>query len=266
MDRSRLTGVFDGERHYVGLVTSGVVDDTGLSIEQIVNLSNNTLYVRVSNASELADAMSNLGAMTKYLETLGKLGYRWGRADLTALADVLPEDWRGQPSQIRVQNLDPSAFLALVAGAESVEEQGTAEVQGEPMTGLAATVTGAEFFVQAQRTSTRVTEPSAEAESDSLDDLFASLEYKVEALIDHDGHVRRLVLDQSEAMAQIWQNASAPQSDTLPDFTSILTLDLSHYGDESMEIKVPSAVYTVDITAAVRGVYEAHGNPLLLPT
>jgi hypothetical protein len=260
-ETSRMTGAFDGERQYVrmdmgGLVGSG--DDSG-RLEQIVDIPGNALYVRGTYPAELTEAMSSLGA-AEYAEALGELGDRWGRADLTALADVLPENWKSQVSQIRLQNLDPSAFRGLVAGAESVEELGTAEVQGEPMTGLGATVTAADIS-KAQGTSTSGTEPTVEVESHALGDLLASLEYTVEAWIDHAGYVRRLVLDQGEAMEQILEKTDTPGSDTLSAFTWVLRLDLSDYGDESIEVDVPDAVDTVDITAAVQGMYEALGNP-----
>ena len=260
-DTSRMTGAFDGERQYVRMDMGGLVgsSDDGGRMEQIVDIPGNALYVRGRYPAEMTEAMSSLGA-AEYAEALGELGDRWGRADLTALADVLPENWRSQLSQIRLQNLDPSAFLDLVAGAESVEELGTAKVQGEPMTGLAATVTAADIS-KAQGTGASPTEPTAQAESDALGDLLASVEYKVQAWIDHDGHVRRLVLDQGEAMEQILDKTDTPGSDTLSAFTWILRLDLSDYGDESIEVEVPDAVDTVDITAAVQGMYEALRNP-----
>lgn len=261
-DASKLTGAFDGERQYVRMDMgrlAGAGDD-GRRTEQIFDNPGNALYVRGTYLAEMTEAMSNLGATTECLEALGELADRWGRADLTALADVLPQNWRSQLSQIRLQHLDPSAFLDLVAGAESVEELGTAEVQGEPMTGLAATVTAADIS-EAQGTSTSVTEPTAGAESGALSDLLASLEYKVEAWIDRDGYVRRLVMDQGEAMEQILEETDTPGSNDLTAFMFILRLDLFDYGDESIQVEVPDAVDTVDITAAVRGMYEGQCNP-----
>jgi hypothetical protein len=128
------------------------------------------------------------------------------------------------------------------------------------MTGLAATVTAADIS-EAQGRSTSVTEPNVEAEAGALGDLLASLEYEVEAWIDHDGYVRRLGLDQGEAMEQLMDETDTYESDTLSAFTFILTLDLFDYGDESIEVEVPDAADTVDITAAVRGMYEAQPNP-----
>jgi hypothetical protein len=62
-------------------------------------------------------------------------------------------------------------------------------------------------------------------------------------------------------MEQLLEKTDTPGSDTLSAFTFILRLDLSDYGDESIEVEVPDAVDTMDITAAVRGVYEAQRNP-----
>lgn len=127
------------------------------------------------------------------------------------------------------------------------------------MTGLAAIVTAADIS-EAQGTSTSVTEPTAGAESGALSDLLASLEYKVEAWIDRDGYVRRLVMDQGEAMEQILEETDTPGSNALTAFM-FLRLDLFDYGDESIQVEVPDAVDTVDITTAVRGMYEAQCNP-----
>jgi hypothetical protein len=170
-----------------------------------------------------------------------------------------PEARRSQLSQARLQNLDSSAFLDVVAGAESVEELGTAEVQGEAMTGLAATVTAADIS-KAQGTNTRATEPPSRAESAALADLLADLEYKVEAWIDRAGYVRRVVMDQGEAMEQTFEETDTPGSNALTAFMFILTLDLFDYGDESIQVEVPEAVDTVDITAALRGIYEPPCN------
>jgi hypothetical protein len=261
-DASRLTGAFDGERQYVRMDIGRLAGsgDGGRRMEQIVDIPGNALYVRRAYLAEVTETMSNLGATMECVAALGELGDRWGRADLTALADVLPVNWRSQLSQPGLQYLDPSAFLDLVAGAESVEELGTAEVQGEPMTGLATTVTAADIS-EAPGTNTRVTGPTAGAESGALSDLLAGLEYKLEVWIDRDGHVRRLVMDQGEAMEQIFEETDTPGSNALTDFMFILRLDLFDYEDESIQVEVPDTVDTVDITAALRGIYEPPCNP-----
>jgi hypothetical protein len=258
-DTTRLTGVFDGEREHVRIDIGGLAGHDGGRMEQVVDIPGNALYIRGTYSAEMTEAMSSLGGTMECVAALGELGDRWGRADLTALADVLPEAWRSQAGQAHLQNLDPSAFLDLVARAKSVEELGTAEVQGEPMTGLAATVTAADIS-KAQGTNTNVTEPTAGVESGALADLLADLEYKVEAWIDHTGHVRRLVLDQGDAIEQILEETDTPESNALTAFMFILTLDLFDYGDASIQVEVPEAVDTVDITATLRGIYEPPCN------
>jgi hypothetical protein len=113
---------------------------------------------------------------------------------------------------------------------------------------------------KAQGTNTNVTEPTAGVESGALADLLADLEYKVEAWIDHTGHVRRLVLDQGDAIEQILEETDTPESNALTAFMFILTLDLFDYGDASIQVEVPEAVDTVDITATLRGIYEPPCN------
>jgi hypothetical protein len=253
-DASTLTGAFDGERQDMRMDMGGLAASTdGEPTEQILDLPGSAIYVRAPSAAEMAEGMPDLGATTEYLDVLGELGDRWGRADLGALADVLPEDWTSQVGQIRLQNLDPESFVDLVAGAASVEELGTSEVQGEAMIGLGASVTAADF-AEAQGTSATVTEPTVEAEPGSLADVFASLQYKVEAWIDSDGHVRRLVMDQGDAMRELLEDTDIPRPGA---FTFILTLDLSDYGDESIQVDIPAASDTVDVTDATRDMFEA---------
>jgi hypothetical protein len=68
----------------------------------------------------------------------GSADIGWGRVDLGTIEDVLPDDLVDQATDLRVQGLNPGSFARLVTDAESVEEVGTKEIQGETMTGLAA--------------------------------------------------------------------------------------------------------------------------------
>ena len=265
-DPSRIVGAFDGERQHVRMEPGGpTVGGDEQPSETIVDLSDNALYVHTPGTAEMADELPDLGASTDYLDALAELGDRWGRADLTAIEDELPENWTSQLTQVRLQNLDPDSFVDLVASAESVEELGTAEIQDEQMTGLAATVTAEDLAAArntqaaqaAQTTSTTASVP-VEPEPGSLGDLLANLEYKVEAWIDRDGNIRRLVLDQGEAMEQFMSEGDNPQDTPIPTFTSVISLDFFDYGDESIKVELPDEADTVDITAAVRDMYKAN--------
>lgn len=255
-----LTGVFDGERQYSRLDMGAMSAQAGGGpTEQIVDLAGGVLYVRAPGAADMSESMPDLGAATAYVEVLGALGDRWGRADLSAVAEALPPDWMSEVTQVRVQGLDPESFVDLVAGAASVEELGTEEVQGETMTGLAASVTASEFAA-AQGAGGVTSESTVAPEPGSLGDVLANLEYTVETWVDSGGHVRRLVLDQGDAMRDLAERTDVPGP--IPQgLTFVLTLDLSDYGDESLRVDIPRASDTVDVTDATRALLEARHGP-----
>ena len=145
LDPTTIVGEFDGDRQYSRLDGNELMG--GGSGEQIIDLQAQTLYVRSPEADEVLD---KLPFVTEYAAALAALGDKWGRADLAGLADVLPDDWQRELTQVRLQGLDPASFAGLVAHAESVEELESTEVQGEPMTGLTATVPAAAFTAAQQ--------------------------------------------------------------------------------------------------------------------
>jgi hypothetical protein len=258
LDPTRIVGEFDGERQYARLDGGDLFGQMGGgSGEQIIDLPGQALYVRSPEADEALDDLPD-EFVTEYARALASLGDTWGRADLSVLADVLPENWQREVTQVRLQGLDPASFAGLVAHAESVEELEPAEVQGELMTGLTATVPAAAFTAaqQGADTTTPVTDPDQGSEPDSLGEVFDSLEYQVTAWIDGDGHIRRLELDQGDAMDQLGEAVDNPELEDVPGMGIVLTLDLFDYGDESIEVEMPGEHDTEDITAELRSLLE----------
>jgi hypothetical protein len=61
-------------------------------------------------------------------------------------------------------------------------------------------------------------------------------------------------MDQGDAMRELLEDTDIPRPGA---FTFILTLDLSDYGDESIQVDIPAASDTVDVTDATRDMFEA---------
>jgi hypothetical protein len=247
---STLRGEFDGERSGLAIEpTSGL--GFGSEGEQILDRAGKVLYVRVANADEMLGVLPEMSAPRDFLEVLAAGGDRWGRVDLGAIEDVLPDDLVDQATDLRVQGLSPGSFARLVTDAESVEEVGTKEIQGETMTGLAATVSAgdisrAQSGGSAASSSTTTLDDDA-PEPGSIADVMADLRYQVEVWFDHDGNIRRLLLDQTEAYDDMFEKIDAEPGEVPPSFTSVVTLDLFDYGDD-IDVDVPDSGDTVDVT------------------
>jgi hypothetical protein len=246
---STLHGEFDGER--LGLAsepTSAL--GFGSEGEEILDRVGEVLYVRVANAEEMLEVMPDVGAQRDLLEVLATSGDRWGRVDLRAIEDVLPDDFVDQAADLRVQGLSPGSFARLVTDAESVEEAGTKEIRGETMTGLAAMVSAGDISrAQTGGSAAPSTTTSAvdEPEPGSIADVMADLRYQVEVWFDHEGNIRRLVLDQTEAYDDLFERIGDEPGETPPSFTSVITLDLFDYGDD-IDVDIPDSGDTVDVT------------------
>jgi hypothetical protein len=190
-------------------------------------------------------------AQRDLLEALAASGDQWGRVDLRAVEDVLPDGFVDQGADLRVQGLSPRSFARLVAGAESVEEVGTKQLQGETMTGLAATVSAIDISRAQTRGSAAPSSTTSvaddEPEPDSIADVMANLHYQVEVWFDHEGNFRRLRLDQTEAYNELFERIGDEPDETPPPFTYVITLDLFDYGDD-IDVNLPESADTVDLT------------------
>ena len=256
---STLRGEFDGERLGLAIEPTSALG-FGSESEEILDRAGKVLYVRVANAEEMLEVMPDVGAQRDLLELLATIGDRWGRVDLHAIEDVLPDDFVDQAADLRVQGLSPSSFARLVTDAESVEEAGTKEIQGETMTGLAAMVSAGDISrAQAGGSaapSSTTTVADDEPAPGSIADLMADLHYQVEVWFDHEGNIRRLVLDQTEAYDDLFERIGDEPGETPSSpFTSVITLDLFEYGDD-IDVNIPDSGDTVDITEEFARQYE----------
>lgn len=255
---STLRGEFDGERLGLAMEPNSALG-FGLEGETILDRPAKVLYVRVANTEEMLKVVPDVGPQRDFLEALATSGDRWGRVDLRAIEDVLPDDFVDQAAALNVQGLSPSRFARLVTDAESVEEVGTEEIQGETMTGLAAMVSAGDIS-RAQTggsaaPSSTTTVPDDEPEPGSIADLMADLHYQVEVWFDHAGNIRRLVLDQTEAYDDLREGIGDEPDAAPPSLTSVITLDLFDYGDD-LHVPVPDTRDTVDVTEEFARQYE----------
>jgi hypothetical protein len=257
---STLRGEFDGERLGLAIEPTSALG-FGSESEEILDRAGKVLYVRVANAEEMLEVMPDVGAQRDLVEVLATSGDRWGRVDLHAIEDVLPDDFVDQAADLRVQGLSPSSFARLVTDAESVEEVGTKEIQGETMTGLAAMVSAGDISraqtggSAAPSSTTTVAGDEPEPEPGSIADLMADLHYQVEVWFDHEGKIRRLVLDQTEAYDDLFERIGDEPGETPPSFSSVITLDLFDYGDD-VDVNIPDSGDTVDVTEEFARQYE----------
>jgi hypothetical protein len=126
------------------------------------------LYLRAAaNAEEMLEVLPEMSAQRGLLGVLATSGDRWGRVDRGAIEDLLPDNFMGEAADLPVQGLSPSSFTPLVTDAESVEEVGTKEIDGETMTGDSA----------ARSSTTTVAE--GEPEPGSVADVMAGLHGQV---------------------------------------------------------------------------------------
>jgi hypothetical protein len=152
--------------------------------------------------------------------------------------------------QVQVQGLDPASFVQLVAGAESVEKLGAKRFDGDELTGLATTVT-ADDLTRAQLASRGQTPPTTTPDQapkpGSLGDKLGNFEYQVEVWVDHDGDVRRLAMDMSQAANDLMEDVPSKSGKAPPNFESLLTLELSDYGGD-ISVDLPDDAH--DLTDA----------------
>jgi hypothetical protein len=230
--------------------------DADLTMETVADSS--TMYLRAPLFEALAEmgggaASGQLGPMAE----LAELGDDWGRVDLDALGDVLPLN--DLASTAGGQATDPSAFFDLVTAAEEVQELGDAAVRGVTVRGVGAEITLGELFEASGMDPDEFAESMGNAlpsDADTFIEAMLDVSMPIEAWIDGDGYVRRLVYE----MDLLAMFESAGSSDDLggdaPDeFSYGFTMDFLDYGDDSILIELPDADDAVDVTDAFLETY-----------
>lgn len=204
-------------------------------------------YLRAPMFAALEDLVPGGTAVLGPVGGLAAIGDGWGHVDLQALGDQVSTDIA---EAIGGQSLDPGTIVAMIEGAEGVEELGDDEIGGTPVHGLSAEVSMGDMLEAVGQ------DPEALAEASSMgtDDMVASL-YEtatdIEVWVDDDGYLRRMVYGYSlDQIAEAGGEVAA-----LPGMATHFTyaMDMSDYGT-AVEFEPPAdAVDITDQYAALMG-------------
>jgi hypothetical protein len=246
-DQSSLTdmsGSFEG----VPGNPMGGLDPNDLVVETVV--VDDTMYVRApifgAMFNEMAgpgDELDDLGPFGAF----GDIGDGWGHIDLEELpGELSPGDMTG------AAGLDAATGLDLLGDAADQRSLGSDEIRGVPVEGYATTVTMEDLMVATGGDVEDLDEELPPGVIDDDVDVMLGIEIAVEAWLDGDGLVRRLVVDVD--LADLMRLEPGAPQDMPSSLRMRSTTDLFDFGDESIVIEAPSG--SVDITEAFRDMAE----------
>jgi hypothetical protein len=235
LDRGRTAEANDAE---LGDLPPGVEPDD-LVMEVITGPE--TMYMRAPFfravlAERPVDGLGPAG----YAELVHALADGWVAVDLAALGDVDPQ--HGTGALAGDQSIDPSAYLGLVRSAGSVEELGSDEIDGVPVTRLLADAALVDLLrlrgIEPPMTTIDATEALSE------------VTLPIEAWVDGRGHIHRVrvVFDMEVVSAALADAGALPDrvADRVAGATLTQTLDLRDHGDETIEVALSGGA--VDMT------------------
>ena len=255
------TGEFDGTRNHMqmdmGLMFEAIMGSMGggedlpggmsmddMNIEYVVDAD--AMYIRAPFFGAMlggvpAGAAGEMGEAGALLEAFGSLGDGWGKVDIAAMGDVAPGEAAG--SLGGGQAYDPQVFLDMIRESESAEELGTDEIDGVPVSGIAASVDMGDML-EAQGM-------SPEEVGGAVEDM-AGLTFPMEVWIDADDLIRRIdyAFDE-ETLAELGGGADAAGMGGIS-----MTMDFLDYGGD-ITVEVPSGDEVVDITEDFVAGYES---------
>jgi hypothetical protein len=220
-----------------------------------------TLYMRAPFFGALlaeAPPGTDLGPM----EDLAVISDRWGRIDLTQLGGFSlgqVQGTMGGPA-----GSDPRVLLELVAGADSVEDVGSEQIDGTVVHGLAARLSMADLleaqgmnpedFVN-QMAAGMGAAPGAGLDAEAAAERLLAHEVPFEVWVDGSGYVRRVSYEMDMAAMLGSGIDSGIGSGGVEEFVVGTTMDFSDYGDESIAIEFPTDA--IDVTEAYREMLRA---------
>lgn len=207
-----------------------------------------TLYLRAPMFAALGDLVPGGGAGLGPAAGLADLGDGWGYVDMQALGDLVPTD---VAAALGGQSLDPGTIVAMIEGAEGVEELGDDEIDGTPVHGLTAEVSMGDLLEAVGQ------DPEALAQAGSMgaDDMLASI-YEmatdIQVWVDDDGYLRRMVYGYSfDQIAEAMGEDAGLAGMSGMQFS--YAMDMSDYG-AAVEFEPPAdAVDITDQYAALVG-------------
>lgn len=223
------------------------LDEVDLAMEVVAD--EQTVYLRAPDYDVLADAARPGRTPHPLLQAVSDLGDGWGRVDLTVLGDeVLPSEVTNVLDS--GQSGDPQQLLDMITQASGVDELGIEEIDGEPMTGLAAELSLVEML-EAQDVDVDAALDEVARRPGAPDDareVMASMRFAMEVWIDADGHVRRLTCDMGETMRDLADELGEDPSTMAGLFDWRITADFDDYGDQSIPAEIPTPTEAVDLT------------------
>jgi hypothetical protein len=260
-DADVASGAYDGERSQMetdlgamvqamgegfGEDVPGSLADADLTMEQIVD--RDTIYIRAPFFSNLSDLLPNGGLSSSaggaMFDVYDQLGDGWGKVDVDALGDVLPDE--AEAALAGGQNGSPQVYLDLLAQTDDVDDLGTDEIDGDEVHGLAAQV---DFGDLLKAAGTDPDQLDGGAASDVIGNM-ASMTFPLEVWVDGDDHVRRIEFSFTpETFGEIAEDQGGDAgdiTDAMGDFSMDMTMDFEDYGDDSISVEPPSDA--VDVT------------------
>jgi hypothetical protein len=273
-----ITGEVDGETSSMVLDMGPMMDDLppGESVDGDLTMTMVTdgeaMYVQAPLFGTLAEMALSEGATRSDLGPLAALAEldegEWGRVDLEGLTMAEVAQTTG------AQGVSADVFLDMAADGEDVEDLGTEDIRGVETRGLGATSTF-EDMILAQGVTldefrdqfpTGVPGEISEEELDTVIDAMLDLEIPLEVWVDDDDNVRRVTfaLDMTELMSGL---AELDPSAAGVEMSMDMSMDLFDYGDESIQIEVPTE--STDVTDEFLELMEgtgfggASGGPVL---
>lgn len=252
-----ITGEVDGETSSMVLDMGQTMDNAapGESIDGDLTMTivtdGEVMYVQAPFFRTLAETALSEGATRSDLGPLAALADldegEWGRVELEGLTMAELAQTTG------AQGVSADVFLDMAADGEDVEDLGTEEVRGIETRGLGATSTYEDMIVAQgisldefrDQMATSVPAGINEEEFDTVIDAMLDLEIPLEVWVDDDDNVRRVTfaIDMSEMMSGL---ADLDPTAAGVEMSANMSMEMFDYGDESIEIEVPTE--STDVT------------------
>ena len=226
----------------------GSMPDLDLTIDTVVD--GETMWLRAPMFAQIGE----LGGAGTVPPAFTEMGDGWGRVDISALGPkAVGEATRlgGSPT-----GGDPREILAMLESADDVSELGEDTVDGDPVEGIGATMSMGELVEAGGADLDAVTEQAAAQAGDELSpeeaeaaaQAMLEAEMPIEAWVDDDGYVRRVVMTIDMAEIATGMGEQVPDGD---QFAIGTTVEFTDYGDTGIDVAPPpEAADAVDLTEA----------------
>jgi hypothetical protein len=214
------------------------VDD--LSFEIVSEPS--SVYMRAPLYDALGEQLppgTDLGPTQDLIEAFDGIGDGWAVIDQKQLTAEVPDTAAAQS----IGAMDPSSYFKLLGVSEDVDELGLEKIDGVSVTGLKAEVTLGDIYAAQGIDVDKMFPGGAHGIDEAL--------VPIEVWVDKDNHIRRVELTTGgKAMKDALEDAGEDPDDFGPLVDNELeqTIDITDYGDTSIEVEVPTDDLT-DITA-----------------